>query len=99
VKPMDEKAWYRVKLTGAEWDSLVGPEDRSGDLESVELGLCCARISCIRDYLFECKRDGGVSCRRRTLLKNMMDGHDPVVGHRDCLNKLLDQLELEWGKR
>lgn len=93
--------FYKVELTEEEWLTAIGPDDRNFEDEEdeeldVELQKCCAQISTIRDILFECRGNGGLTRAGVRRLQRALDNHEPSTSDNPILSKIFALLGVKW---
>jgi hypothetical protein len=85
-----------VVASEQDWFLAIGSEDRH-DADDVELQRCCANVSAIRDWLFKCKKDGGLVESDVIELRHITLHHEPPRDQ-DKLKNILAQLGIEWSE-
>lgn len=92
------QGWTPVELPDSVWLAAIGDEERSEEaLENAEMGPCCGNIRQIRNLLFKVQQMRGADRALRQRLQEALQSHEPVVGERDNLNRILCLLGLSWS--
>lgn len=85
-----------VKATDDQWFDAIGMRPETPRLEydeDCDLGVCCATISNIRDFLAEAMRRGSLYRHEVEELQRLVDSHDKPGG--DALTPILTQLGIK----
>ena len=89
------KTFVQVHVSANEWEQALGNREKETHHEDCELQSCCANISSIRDWLLQCKEDGGMVQDDIQQLDEALKAHDKPT-ETPVLESILKQLGLEW---
>lgn len=92
-----------IKFSDKKWKEAIGLGPKSDRLDyddEAELGSCCAAISEIRDALWLCCKNGGMTRQEIEGLQKLLDSHE-VATKSMCptLYKILDAIGVKWDKK
>jgi len=69
--------WYPIK-DDHDWEAAIGNREEKSHLKS-ELAPCCSDISCIRDVLLKCQKNGGIIERDRQMILLSLGSHAEII--------------------
>lgn len=101
--------FIKVEVTSQEWLNALGEREEGKEkdfglkfvsIDDAELGICCEKISWIRDWLLTCELADGMFIHKRDELQKMLDGHGNIDEARaPNLWKIFKQLGLTWNAK
>ena len=97
--------WYKIDRSYEDWSEAIGRrnlnekstdmiQSNKFDIESSDLGICCAEISEIRSTLYKLEKEGGIMEIDRIDLHERVKNHGLELEQKTKLYEILKEIEV-----